>query len=117
MDLSAQGGIIALCLWLWGYLRVARISLHNALTGLRPRDDLRAAAHCLACMSLASIVVYAFNPIMLQPPKALLMWGQFGMLLGIALHLSNQHAEEARTQSAEINAINTHSPNADTSHA
>jgi O-antigen ligase len=117
MDLSAQGGIIALCLWLWGYLRVARISLHNALTGLRPRDDLRAAAHCLACMSLASIVVYAFNPIMLQPPKALLMWGQFGMLLGIALHLSNQRAEEARTQSAEINAINTHSPNADTSHA
>jgi hypothetical protein len=68
-------------------------------------------------MSLASIVVYAFNPILLQPAKSFLMWSQFGMLLGIALHLGNkqhgnqqhgnQHAEEDNTQSPAINASNT----------
>jgi hypothetical protein len=112
LDIAAQGGVIALCLWLWGYLRVARISLRNALKGSRPRDDIRAAAHSLACMSLASIVVYAFNPILLQPAKSFLMWSQFGMLLGIALYLGhqqhgNQHAEEANTQYAAINGTNT----------
>ena len=37
-------------------------------------------------MSLTGILVYAFNPILLQPVKALLLWAQLGMLLGIALH-------------------------------
>ena len=116
LDLAAQGGIIALSLWLWGYLRVTRISLRYALKGLRPRDDLRAAAHTLACMSLASIVVYAFNPILLQPAKSFLMWSQFGMLLGIALHLSNHHAEEAGTKTTGIKAKNMNSPTTDLSH-
>lgn len=117
LDLAAQGGIIAICLWLWGYLRVARLSLRHALKGLRPRDDIRAAAHCLACMSLASIVVYAFNPILLQPAKSFLMWSQFGMLLGIALHLRNQHARDSGTTSAEINATHINLPSVDTNHA
>jgi len=88
LDLAAQGGVIALFLWLWGYLRITTISIH-ALKGARPRDDTRAAAHALACMSLTSIIVYAFNPILLQPAKALLVWSQFGMLLGVALYLAN----------------------------
>lgn len=116
LDLAAQGGIIALSLWLWGYLRVTRISLRYALKGLRPRDDLRAAAHTLACMSLASIVVYAFNPILLQPAKSFLMWSQFGMLLGIALHLSNHHAEEAGIKPTGIKAKNINSPTTYLSH-
>lgn len=106
LDLAAQGGIIAMCLWLWGYLRAARISLRDALKGLRPRDDIRAAAHCLACMSLASIVVYAFNPILLQPAKSLLMWSQFGMLLGIALHLGNEQA--AAEKNIQSTSLGTH---------
>lgn len=89
LDLAAQGGVIALLLWLWGYWRIIAFSLRHALRGARPRDDLRAAAHALACMSLTSIAVYAFNPILLQPAKALLLWSQLGMLLGLALSLAN----------------------------
>src|SRR5690606_4765211 len=51
LDLAAQGGALALLLWIWGYVRVIRFSMRHALRG-RPRDDLRAAAHALACMSL-----------------------------------------------------------------
>lgn len=85
LDLAAQGGILALWLWLWSYKRIGFFALRHVLRE-RPRDDLAAAAHALACMSLATIVVYAFNPILLQPAKSLLLWGQLGMLLGIALH-------------------------------
>jgi len=88
LDLAAHGGVIALSLWLWGYVRISVISMRYALGG-RSRTDMRAAAHALACMSLTSIVVYAFNPILLQPAKAFLMWGQLGMLLGVALHFSS----------------------------
>jgi hypothetical protein len=90
LDLAAQGGVIALFLWLWGYMRITVISVRHALRGNRPRDDMHAAAHALACMSLTTVVVYAFNPILLQPDKAFLVWGQFGMLLGVALYLSNK---------------------------
>lgn len=94
LDLAAQGGMIALLLWVWGYIRIIRFSMRHVLRG-RERDDMHAAAHALACMSLTSIVVYAFNPILLQPAKALLLWGELGMLIGIALYFSNT-AKEAK---------------------
>jgi hypothetical protein len=98
LDLAANGGALALALWLWAYIRIIRFSLKNALRG-RPRDDMQAAAHAFACMSLTSILVYAFNPIMLQPAKALLMWAQLGMLIGIGLHLANVEKSAAGAQS------------------
>lgn len=85
LDIAANGGALAVLLWLWAYLRAGRLAWRNVLRHRQP-DELTAAAHALACMSLTAIIVYAFNPIMLQPVKALLLWGQFGLLLGIALH-------------------------------
>lgn len=91
LDLLAQGGVLAIVLWLWAYVRIGKFALKYALRGRR-RDGLSIAAHTLACMSLTSIMVYAFNPILLQPAKALLLWGEFGMLLGIALY--RRHTED-----------------------
>lgn len=85
LDLAAHGGVLALLLWIWAYARAGRIAWIGLL-GRRPVDDIVAAAHALACMNLTAIIVYAFNPIMLQPVKAFLLWGQFGLLLGLALH-------------------------------
>jgi len=85
LDIAANGGALAVLLWLWAYLRAGRLAWRNVLRHRQP-DDLTAAAHALACMNLTAIIVYAFNPIMLQPVKALLLWGQFGLLLGIALY-------------------------------
>lgn len=93
LDLAAQGGLIALTLWVWLYLRIGRISLRNILRG-RVQDDVHAAAHTFACMSLGGIIVYAFNPILLQPAKALLHWSQIGLLLGLTLHFARLHAAQ-----------------------
>lgn len=89
LDLAAHGGLLALALWVWTYARVGRLAW-TALLRRRPVDDITAAAHALACMNLTAIVVYAFNPIMLQPVKAFLLWGQFGLLLGLALHAARE---------------------------
>ncbi len=93
LDMAAHGGALAILLWLWGYVRIARTSFKHVLRG-QPRTRLRAAAHTFACMSFTSIFVYAFNPILLQPARSLLMWSQLGMLLGIALYLAHLAAHE-----------------------
>lgn len=85
LDIAANGGVLALLLWIWSYVRAGRVAWIGLLHR-RPADDIAAAAHALACMNLTAIIVYAFNPIMLQPVKAFLLWGQFGLLLGLALH-------------------------------
>jgi len=84
LDLAAHGGILALALWLAGLVRLA----HKTLPLLRQPAvpaALRPAAHALACMTVCSVIVYAFNPIMLQPVKALLLWVPTGLLLGMAV--------------------------------
>lgn len=86
LDIAAHGGMLGVLLWLWSYARAGRLAWRHVLRHRRG-DDLTAAAHALACMSLTAIIVYMFNPIMLQPVKAFLLWGQFGLLLGLALHL------------------------------
>jgi hypothetical protein len=85
LDLAANGGVLALGLLTWGYFRVARVARRTLLVG-KCRSDTTAAAHMFACMSVSGIAVYAFNPIMLQPEKALVLWGSLGMLLGCCLH-------------------------------
>lgn len=85
LDLAANGGLIAILLWLWAYIRIGRTAVRHALRG-RVNDDMHAAVHTFACMSLGGIIVYAFNPILLQPAKALLHWSQIGMLLGMTLY-------------------------------
>jgi len=85
LDLLANGGIIAGALWVLGLVKVARISWRRILC---PRflDDPRAPyAHALAAMSIAAVVAYSFNPILLQPAMAFLVWSNLGMLLGLSL--------------------------------
>jgi len=96
LDMAAQGGLIALLLWLWSYIRIGRLSIRHALRG-RVSDDVHAAIHTFACMSLAGIIVYAFNPILLQPAKALLHWTQIGLLLGMTLYFARHYVEKPKT--------------------
>jgi hypothetical protein len=42
-------------------------------------------AHTLALMSLAGVITYAFNPVLLQPGMAYLLWTNLGLLLGLSL--------------------------------
>jgi len=85
LDLLANGGLVGIMLWALGLAMIARAAARDALA---PR--LRGApeapyAHALAMISLAAIVTYAVNPILLQPALAFLVWTCLGLLLGVAL--------------------------------
>lgn len=101
LDILAQGGLLAFALWLWGLVRIGRRA-HAAL--LKPDTQghpLAPYAHTLACMALAGVLVYAFNPIFMQPVKALLLWGSLGMLAGISLLAERDARERNNKQRGE----------------
>jgi hypothetical protein len=94
LDLLANGGILAMALWISALGRIARV-VHANLLGPRLLDDGWAPyAHTLAVMSAAGVVTYAFNPILLQPAMAFLLWTNLGMLVGLAL----RDADASRAQ-------------------
>jgi hypothetical protein len=85
LDLLANGGVMAIVLWLWALWRVARLAYGTVLRPEWASDPLAPYAHMLAHSSIAGVVTYSFNPIFLQPGKALLLWANFGLLAGISL--------------------------------
>jgi O-antigen ligase len=92
LDLLANGGVLVFGLAAAGVCAIAAAAWRSLL---RPRlIDSPAAVygHTLALMSLAAILTCAFNPILLQPSMAALVWSNLGMLLGLSLR-TNPPAE------------------------
>jgi len=84
MDLLANGGLLAIGLWIWAYLRAGLFAYRRVLAPSYLHYPWAAQAHTFALISLSAIVVYAFNPILLQPELAFLTWTTFGFLVGLA---------------------------------
>jgi hypothetical protein len=98
LDLLANGGVLAIALLIAGYARIVPLVCRHALARTAP-EEYAPAAHALACMAIASIVVYAFNPVLHAPHKALLLWTSVGMLVGLALYIrrgDETHMERGR---------------------
>jgi O-antigen ligase len=84
MDLLANGGLLAIGLWLFGYLRIGVFAYRRILAPRFLHYPWASQGHTFAAISLAAIVVYAFNPILLQPEMAFMVWTTLGMLVGLA---------------------------------
>lgn len=116
LDLLAHGGLIAIVLFAWAHWRViaaanrlilraplaertpwlhAEASPDTADRAWPPREantgisrHVVAMTHTFVCMALLAIVTIAFNPLLVNPVRALLIWGQFGFVAGLACHFS-----------------------------
>lgn len=86
LDLLANGGVLAGALWLLALARIARAVQANLLRRELQDDPRLPYAHALIVMSAAGVVTYAFNPILLQPSMAYLVWTNLGLLVGLALN-------------------------------
>jgi hypothetical protein len=84
MDLLANGGLLAIGLWLWSYVRIGTFAYSRVLSLRHLHYPWAPHVHTFAAISLAAIVVYAFNPILLQPEMAFLTWTTLGFLVGLA---------------------------------
>ena len=69
--------------------RIARAAVRGPLAPRCLGEPAAPYAHALAMISIAGVATYSFNPILLQPPMAFLLWTCLGLLLGAALA---QHA-------------------------
>jgi hypothetical protein len=85
LDLLANGGVLAIVLWAYGLARIARIARANLLRPRHLAHPWAPEAHTLAVMSAAGVIAYCFNPILLQPSMAYLLWTHLGLLLGLSL--------------------------------
>lgn len=95
LDLLANGGLVAFGLWAWGIARVARAAAGDALAPRNLERPWAPHAHTLALMSLAGVATYAFNPILLQPAMAWLIWANLGLLAGLALRVAERGPQGA----------------------
>lgn len=94
LDILAQGGLIGMMLFIFALWRIGRYVYVN-FRARRPgalTPTMEAHFHWLAVSCLVTVSVVAFNPIMLQPGKAFLMWMNLGILLGIAMRC-REHRE------------------------
>lgn len=116
LDLLAHGGVAAFALFVWAHWRLiaaanrfiwrspmteSGASPHAASPHAAQRFDRQqreagalvsrhavAMTHTLVCMALLAIVTIAFNPLLVNPVRALLIWSQFGFVAGLACHFS-----------------------------
>lgn len=85
LDLLANGGALAFVLWVAGLVAILLPAFRRLLGAGRLGHPGSPAAHALALMSIAAIVDYGFNPILLQPSMAALVWINLGLLFGLSL--------------------------------
>lgn len=85
LDLLAHGGVIGLGLWLLGLLLIGRAAYHALLAPRAFGHPWAAYAHALAVLTLAGIITYTVNPILVSPGMAYLLWTNLGLLLGLTL--------------------------------
>jgi O-antigen ligase len=99
LDVLANGGLLGIMLWLWALVRVGKLAYSSILKPNNRRHPFAAYAHMLACMSLAAIVTYVFNPIFSQPAKSMVLWANLGFLAGISLLVRLENANATKEQS------------------
>lgn len=92
LDILGQGGLLGMALFLLAIWRILRFTMTHFRN--RPPQTLSpgmiAHFHWLAVSSISAIPVVAFNPIMLQPGKAFILWMNIGILVGIAIRCKEQ---------------------------
>lgn len=94
MDLLANGGVLGIGLWALGLGLIARRAWRELLAPRRFSHPWAPYGHTLAVVSIAAVVTYSFNPVMLQPGMSYMMWMSLGILLGLALRAESDAAGE-----------------------
>lgn len=81
LDLLKQGGIVAFMLWGIGVFRAIKLFMQSTKA-----DNLSMSAfyHAITFMSIATVFAYTFNPLLLKPPFAFVIWGMLSFSIGLA---------------------------------
>lgn len=80
LDLLREGGVFGSALWLTGIIRSVK-ALASRVSHTR---EARAFLPVMIFTLLATVFSYSFNPLLLKPPQAFVIWGILGIALSVA---------------------------------
>lgn len=84
LDILKHGGLIGLALFCWGYGKIF-LAIHRAVAATESNTLLNAYFVGLRFFQVTALVTFAINPILLKGPFLIVIWGNLGIGLGMAL--------------------------------
>ena len=84
LDILKHGGLIGFVLFCWGYWKVFAI-INRAVTATRGDTLLNAYFVAVRFFQVTALVNFSLNPLLLKGPFLIVIWGNLGLAVGLAL--------------------------------
>lgn len=91
LDMLKHGGLIALLLFVWGYVKIFLI-VNRAVVESQHDRVLNAYFLGARFFQVTALVTFAINPLLLKGPFLIVIWANLGLAVGLALCLRRQTA-------------------------
>jgi O-antigen ligase len=84
LDMLKHGGLIAFGLFVWGYWKIFRI-VSRAIAATLGDHLLHAYFVGVRFFQIGALVTFSLNPILLKGPFLIVIWGNLGLAVGLAI--------------------------------
>ena len=84
LDLLKHGGLIAFGLFVWGYGKIIQI-VNRAVVATAEQRLVNAYFVGARFFIITALLTFSFNPLLLKGPYLIVIWGNLGLALGMAL--------------------------------
>ena len=89
LDILKHGGLIGFGLFCWGYWKVFAL-VNRAVSATKGEALLNAYFVAVRFFQVAALVNFALNPLLLKGPFLIVIWGNLGLAVGLALSATRQ---------------------------
>ncbi|MDP3615745.1 MAG: hypothetical protein Q8R98_28225, partial [Rubrivivax sp.] len=102
LDMLKHGGLIGFGLFCWGYWKIFAL-INRAVSATRGDALLNAYFVGVRFFQLAALFNFSVNPLLLKGPFLIVIWGNLGLAVGMALAVTGAFAAD-RDKQARRNA-------------
>lgn len=95
LDILKHGGLIGFALFVWGYWKIFAL-VNRAVTATKGDALLNAYFVAVRFFQITALVNFSLNPLLLKGPFLIVIWGNLGLAVGMALAATRGTADRAR---------------------
>jgi O-antigen ligase len=95
LDILKHGGLIGFALFAWGYFKIFAL-VNRAVTATKGDALLNAYFVAVRFFQITALVNFSLNPLLLKGPFLIVIWGNLGLAVGMALAATRGAADRAR---------------------
>lgn len=96
IDILKHGGLIGFALFCWGYWKVFAL-INRAVSATRDDSLLNAYFVGARFFAVTALVTFSLNPLLLKGPFLIVIWGNLGLAVGMALTVARSAQSDARS--------------------